>query len=69
MTESAIETLNRARASLVRERDTLARRIASMDLAPVTMAEDLTRILIAIETLDRALTAEGQPYMPPMSAD
>lgn len=69
MTESAIETLNRARASLVRERDTLARRIAGMDLAPVTMAEDLTRILVAIETLDRALNAEGQPYMPPMSAD
>ncbi|MGV7032503.1 hypothetical protein [Methylobacterium symbioticum] len=69
MTESAIETLNRARASLVRERDTLARRIAGMDLAPVTMAEDLTRILVAIETLDRALTAEGQPYLPPMSAD
>ena len=45
------------------------RRIAGMDLAPVTMAEDLTRILVAIETLDRALTAEGQPYMPPMSTD
>ena len=65
----AIETLNQARASLVRERDALARRIAGMDLAPVTMAEDLTRILVAIETLDRALTAEGQPYMPPMSTD
>ena len=69
MTETAIETLNRARASLVRERDALARRIAGMDLAPVTMAEDLTRILVAIETLDRALTAEGQPYMPPMNTD
>ncbi len=64
MAADAIETLNKARASLVRERDTLARRIAGMDLAPVTMAEDLTRILVAIETLDRALTAEGHPYMP-----
>ncbi len=65
MSGEAIHTLSRARASLVRERDALARRIAGMDLAPVTMAEDLTRILVAIEAVDRALTAEGQPYLPP----
>lgn len=65
MTAEAVQTLNRARASLARARDGLARRIAGMDPSPVTMAEDLTRILLAIEAVDRALTAEGHPYMPP----
>ncbi len=40
-----------------------------MDLAPIAMAEDLTRILVAIEAVDRALTAEGQPYLPPDLAE
>ena len=63
MTADEIDDLNRARMVLSRQRNAMTKRLAGIELAPVSMAEDLTRILVAIEAVDRALTAEGQPYM------
>lgn len=65
MTAEEIDDLNRARTVLARQRNAMTKRLAGIELAPVSMAEDLTRILVAIEAVDRALTAEGQPYMSP----
>lgn len=62
MTTDEIEDLNRARAALSRQRNAIARRLGTLDLAPISMAEDLTRTLLAIEALDRALTDAGHPY-------
>ncbi|WP_375454983.1 hypothetical protein [uncultured Methylobacterium sp.] len=65
MTADEIDDLNRARAVLARQRNAMTKRLAGIELAPVSMAEDLTRILVAIEAVDRALTAEGRPYLAP----
>ncbi|TXM99993.1 hypothetical protein FV219_13215 [Methylobacterium sp. WL122] len=65
MTTDEIQDLHRARTVLARQRNAMAKRLSGIDLAPVSMAEDLTRILVAIEVVDRALTAEGRPYMAP----
>ena len=65
MTTDEIDDLHRARTVLARQRNAMAKRLSGIDLAPVSMAEDLTRILVAIEAVDRALTAEGRPYMAP----
>ncbi|WP_299660599.1 hypothetical protein [Methylobacterium sp.] len=67
MTADEIENLNRARASLARQRSALARRIGASDVAAPSAAEDLTRILLAIEAVDRTLADEGRPHMPPES--
>lgn len=61
MTADEIEDLNRARAALARQRNAIARRLGGLDLAPISMAEDLTRTLLAIEAVDRALVDAGQP--------
>lgn len=65
MTPDEIADLNRARASLSRQRNALAKRIGSSELAAASAAEDFMRILLAIEAVDRALTNAGQLYMPP----
>lgn len=62
MNTDSVEGLTRARGSLVRQRDVLATRIGGIELAPVSMAEDLTRILLAIEAVDRALANAGHPH-------
>jgi hypothetical protein len=67
MTAEEIDQMNRARASLARQRHALARRIASSEVAAPSAAEDLTRILLAIEAVDRALVDAGRPYMRPES--
>ncbi|MBB2964341.1 hypothetical protein FHU13_004755 [Methylobacterium sp. R2-1] len=37
--------------------------MGAIDLAPVSMAEELTRVLLAIEAVNRALANAGQPFM------
>lgn len=66
MTSEEITDLNRARASLARQRSALARRIGASELAAASAAEDLMRILLAIEAVDRALVDAGRPYTPQM---
>lgn len=68
MTADEIADLNRARASLARQRNALAKRIGSSELAAASAAEDFMRVLLAIEAVDRALTEVGQPYMSPDTA-
>jgi hypothetical protein len=68
MTAEEIADLNRARASLARQRNALAKRIGSSELAAASAAEDFMRILLAIEAVDRALAEAGQPYMSPDTA-
>ncbi|WP_336492473.1 hypothetical protein [Methylobacterium nigriterrae] len=63
MTTDEIEDLNRACSALVRQRSAVAKKLGSIDLAPVSMAEDLTRLLLAIEAVDRALTDAGHPHL------
>ncbi|MEE7503061.1 hypothetical protein ACLBXO_08645 [Methylobacterium sp. C33D] len=63
MTADEIDDLNRARAALARQRNAIARRLGGLDLAPISMAEDLTRTLLAIEAVDRALVDAGQPHI------
>ncbi|KQP31598.1 hypothetical protein ASF49_09095 [Methylobacterium sp. Leaf104] len=65
MTSEEIEQMNRARDSLARQRGALARRIGSSEVAAPSAAEDLTRILLAIEAVDRALVDAGRPYTRP----
>lgn len=62
MNTDSVEDLTRARRSLVRQRDNLAKRIGAIEMAPVSMAEDLTRVLLAIEAVDRALANAGHPH-------
>ncbi|ACK81170.1 hypothetical protein [Methylorubrum extorquens] len=64
MSATELDDLNAARLALVRQRNAIAKRMGAIALAPVSMAEDLTRILLAIEAVDRALVDAGQPYMP-----
>jgi chorismate mutase len=63
MTSEEIKELNAARESLVKRRREMARQIAEAPLPSVEMAEELTKILAAIEALDRALNEAGHPYM------
>lgn len=63
MTKDEIQELNAARESLVKRRREMAQRIAAAPLPSVEMAEELTKVLAAIEALDRALNEAGQPYM------
>ncbi|WP_336492144.1 hypothetical protein [Methylobacterium nigriterrae] len=60
-----VEDLNRARSALVRQRDAITKKLGSIELAPISMAEDLTRVLLAIEAVDRALTDAGHPHFTP----
>jgi hypothetical protein len=63
MTAEEIKELNAARESLVRRRSEMARQVSEAPLPSVEMAEELTKILTAIEALDRALNEAGHPYM------
>ena len=65
MTADEVDDLNRARASLSRQRNAIAKRLGAIELAPISMAEDLTRTLLAIEAVDRALTDAGRPHVDP----
>lgn len=62
MNTDQVEDMHQARASLVRQRNLLAKRIGGIELAPVSMAEDLGKVLLTIEALDRALADAGHPY-------
>ncbi|GEO98538.1 hypothetical protein [Methylobacterium haplocladii] len=64
MTASECDDLNRARDALTRQRSAIAKRLSGIELAPVSMAEDLTRVLLAIEAVDRALSDAGRPHLP-----
>ena len=63
MTPEEIGELNAARESLVKRRREMARQISEAPLPSVEMAEELTKILTAVEALDRALNEAGHPYM------
>ncbi|KQT50205.1 hypothetical protein ASG52_25795 [Methylobacterium sp. Leaf456] len=63
MNAAEIKDLTEARAALARQRNAIAKRLAGIDLAPVSMAEDLSRVLVSIEAVDRALADAGQPFM------
>ena len=63
MTADEIQELNAARESLVRRRSEMARQISVSPLPSIEMAEELTKILTALEALDRALNEAGRPYM------
>jgi hypothetical protein len=63
MTLEEIGELNAARESLVKRRREMARQISEAPLPSVEMAEELTKILTAVEALDRALNEAGHPYM------
>ncbi|MBA1156486.1 hypothetical protein [Microvirga mediterraneensis] len=63
MTSEEIQELNAARESLVKRRREMTRQISEAPLPSVDLAEELTKILIAIEALDRALNEAGHPYM------
>jgi hypothetical protein len=63
MNSEEVEDLRRARDALARQRNHIAKRIGAIELAPVSMADDFTKILSAIEVLDRALTDAGHPHM------
>ncbi|SEP10318.1 hypothetical protein SAMN02799625_04688 [Methylobacterium sp. UNC300MFChir4.1] len=62
MNTDQVEDMHRACGSLMRQRDLLAKRIGGIELAPVSMAEDLSTVLLAIEAVDRALADAGHPY-------
>jgi hypothetical protein len=62
MNTDDVTVLQDARRSLVRQRTHIARRLASIELAPISIAEDLTKILVAIEAVDRTLADAGHPY-------
>ena len=63
MTQEEIQELTAARESLVKRRREMARQIVDAPLPSIEMAEELTKILAAIEALDRALNEAGHPYM------
>ena len=65
MRAEEIDDLNRARAALSRQRNAIAHRLGGLDVAPISMAEDLTRTLLAIEAVDRALADAGRPHVDP----
>jgi len=69
MTSEEIKELNAARENLVKRRREMARQIADAPLPSVEMAEELSKILVAIEALDRALNEAGHPYMSQAVAD
>jgi hypothetical protein len=69
MTSEEIKELNSARENLVKRRREMARQVSEAPLPSVEMAEELTKILTAIEALDRALNEAGHPYMSPGIVD
>ncbi len=63
MTPEEIRELTAARESLCGRRSELARDVATAPHAAVETVEALTKVLLAIETIDRALNEAGHPYM------
>jgi uncharacterized coiled-coil DUF342 family protein len=63
MTLEEIQELKAARESLAKRRRELARQVSEAPLPSVEMAEELTKVLYALEALDRALNEAGHPYM------
>ncbi|MDP4002349.1 hypothetical protein [Methylobacterium sp. NEAU K] len=63
MSVDEVEDLKRARGALARQRNAIAKRLGGLEVAPISMAEDLTRTLLAIEAVDRALVDAGQPHI------
>ncbi|MET0530150.1 MAG: hypothetical protein ABW003_17735 [Microvirga sp.] len=63
MTAEEIQVLTTARESLAKRRFEVARVIAESTRPSVDTAEELSKILRAIEGLDRALNEAGHPYM------
>jgi hypothetical protein len=63
MTPEAIQKLGTARESLSRRRDELAEEIGKASKPSIASTEKLTKVLAAIEGIDRALNEAGQPYM------
>jgi hypothetical protein len=63
MTAEEIHELTVAREGLVKRRREMARQLGAAPLPSVEMAEELTKVLHAIEALDRALNEAGHPYM------
>ncbi|ACL57276.1 hypothetical protein [Methylobacterium nodulans] len=64
MTSTEIEALTQAREQLARSRLLLARRIAGTGELDLSSVEALTKVIAAIESIDRVLLDAGQPYMP-----
>ena len=63
MTSEEIKELNAARENLVKRRRDMARQISGAPLPSIEMAEELTKILIAIEALVLHFNEAGHPYM------
>lgn len=63
MTLEEIKEMNVARENLVKRRREVARQVGGAPLPSIEMAEELTKILLAIEAVDRALNEAGHPYM------
>jgi hypothetical protein len=69
MTSEEIQVLTTARESLAKRRLEVARLIAESTRPSAEIAVELTKILHAIEGLDRALNEAGHPYMSKPVAD
>ncbi len=63
MRPEEIQELRAARESLCRRRGELARAISTSPQASLEEVEALTKVLMAIEAVDRALNEAGHPYM------
>ena len=63
MTPDEISELTAARKSLCGRRGELARDVATAPHAAMETVEALTKVLAAIEAIDRALNEAGHPYM------
>jgi hypothetical protein len=69
MTSEEIQVLTAARESLAKRRLEMARLIAESTRPSAETAVELTKILHAIEGLDRALNEAGHTYMSKAVAD
>ncbi len=63
MRPEEIRELMAARESLCGRRGELARDVATAPHAAMETVEALTKVLVAIEAIDRALNEAGHPYM------
>ncbi len=63
MSPEAISDLTAARESLCRRRSELAKQIGTAARPSIEAAEKLTKVLQAIEAIDRTMNEAGQPYM------
>jgi hypothetical protein len=63
MTSEEIQILTAARESLAKRRLEVARNVAESARPSAEIAVELTKILHAIEGLDRVLNEAGHPYM------